>query len=185
MMCNGLLAGLVAIGPGRALRRAAWAAVLIGAAAGVLVLVQRAASSETPAASTIRWARSPSTASTASGGCSRRGTLRQRQVWQRLERRRAQDLRQPLWLLNSVRGLLYGDISRLGAQVLGAAVVAACRFCLAALLFRLADASGRCGYRGKPRSKASIFPKSAPAAIPISPARAAAQKARPGEHATV
>ncbi len=135
MLCNGVVAGLVAISAPCAFVDS-WAAVLIGAAAGVLVLVsvfflERQGVDDPVGAISVHginglWGMlSLGIFANGKYGSGWNGVVRETFVSR--------------YGCDGVRGLLYGDISQLGAQVLGAAVVAACAFCLAALLFRLSD----------------------------------------------
>ena len=123
MMFNGMLAGLVAITAPCAFVDS-WAACVIGAIAGVLVVVGVFFCDKL--ASTIRSAPFRSTASTASGASSRSassptastapvGTASSARRWS------------TKYGSDGVRGILYGDASQLWAQLLDAAVVAGVR----------------------------------------------------------
>jgi Amt family ammonium transporter len=135
MMCNGVVAGLVAIA-GPCAFVDTWAAVLIGAVAGVLVVgsvffLERQGVDDPVGAVSAHGVNGlwglVAVGVFANGryGGGWNGVAREAFV-----NRYGSD---------GVRGLLYGDPSQLLAQVLGAAFVAAFGFLAASLLFRLSD----------------------------------------------
>ena len=128
MMVNGMLAGLVAITAPCAFVTAP-VAVLIGAIAGVLVVVA-VLFFDGRSRSTIRSAPSPCTASTAPGACSALGLF-------------ADGTYGDGWngVPGTVKGLFYGDGSQFAAELLG--VVACLLFIFTAffIFFKLLDAT--------------------------------------------
>jgi ammonium transporter, Amt family len=133
MLCSGLLAGLVAISAPCAFVDS-WAALVIGGAAGVLVVF-----------SVIFWEvrgiDDPTGAISTHGVCGLWGLVavglfangRYGAGWNGV----AREAFQSQYGQDGVRGLFYGDASQLVAQLLGAAVIAAVGFVLATILFRL------------------------------------------------
>ncbi|MBK7978078.1 MAG: ammonium transporter [Deltaproteobacteria bacterium] len=135
MMCNGMLAGLVAITAPCAFVDP-WAAAVIGGIAGVVVVF-----------SVFFWGnrryrrprrRDLGTRHQRPVGRHLGGNLRHRTVRRGLERRGAPRMVEK-YGSDGVRGLLYGDISQLWAQLLNAAVVAVFGFVMAYVWFKISD----------------------------------------------